>query len=126
MPIYIYNSNIEDHTEHKNNYPIYRPYQLSNPYTWNGKKSSLAKLSFETKKEALDTYRIYFRKMYEMDKYFKEEVDEIYEKYKNGETIYLQCFCGDGDCHGNIIRDELQQRLIKEKFNEIKKEKQQN
>lgn len=120
MAIIVYNTYKEDHTSNPNNYYIGRPSILSNPFTYDGRKSSLARLSFKTIDEALEAYKIYFKKMYETDILFKHEVDEIYDKYKNGETIYLQCFCDDTKCHGYIIRDELQKRLIKEKIIEKK------
>ena len=33
------------------------------------------------------------------------------KKYKNGETVYLECYCGDGikkNCHGEVIVEKLQ------------------
>ena len=59
--------------------------------------------------------------MYENDIEFKLTVDNIYEKYKNGEDIYLQCFCKPLPCHGDYIREVLEKRLIKEKMVERKK-----
>ena len=118
--IYIYNTKLEDHTDNPNNYPIYRSTILGNPFTHDGKKSSLARFSFRTRDEAVDAYRPYFKGMYKNDAQFKALVDEIYEKYKEGEDIYLQCFCAPLRCHGEIIRDELQKRLIKEKMAEVR------
>ena len=39
----------------------------------------------------------------------------IYERYKNGEDIYLQCFCKPLRCHGDFIARILQKKLIMEK-----------
>ena len=50
-------------------------------------------------------------------------IDEIYEKYKNGETIYLECYCAPLPCHGDIIVKKLQQRLLKEKIKEAKEKR---
>ena len=110
----------EDHTSEPNNYPIYRGTVLGNPFTYDGKKSSLARLSFPTREEAVEAYREYFNTMYGSDFRFTEVVDEIYEKYKNGEDIYLQCFCKPLKCHGDIIVSELQKRLLKEKMSKAK------
>lgn len=118
--IYCYNSKIEDYTSHPNNIYIGRGSILGNPYTHNGVKSSLAKLSFPTRKEAIDAYKMYFKAMYEKDLEFKLTVDAIYEKYKNGEDIYLQCFCKPLDCHGDYIKEYMEKRLIKEKMLERK------
>ena len=51
----------------------------------------------------------------------EEEKNKIYEHYKNGEDIYLQCFCKPLPCHCDIIADRLQRKLIKEKLEERKK-----
>jgi hypothetical protein len=117
MAIKVYNVKTEDYSSHPNNFYIYRGTVLGNPFTYDGKRSSLARLSFRTKEEALSAYEEYFKRMYEMDIEFKMAVDEIYEKYKNGEDIYLGCFCKPLSCHGDIIAKELQKRLIKEKRN---------
>jgi hypothetical protein len=119
--IYVYNSHVEDFTSHPNNVPIYRGTILGNPYTHDGKKSSLARLSFKTREEALNAYKIYFKTMYEQDVEFKTYFDSIYEKYKNGEDIYLQCFCKPLKCHGDIIAEELQKKLIKDNIKNKKR-----
>jgi hypothetical protein len=119
--IYCYNCKVEDHTSHPNNVYIGRGSVLGNPYTHDGKKSSLAKLSFKTREEAINAYKLYFQVMYENDLEFKLTIDQIYNKYKNGEDIYLQCFCKPLECHGDFIKEFLEKKLIKEKMVERKK-----
>jgi len=87
---------------------------LGNPFTFNGKKSSLANLSFETRLEAVAAYSRYFDAMYGHDKAYTEAIDKIYNDYKEGNTVYLGCFCKPEPCHGDIIAKKLQQRLILE------------
>ena len=96
---------------------------LANPFTHNGKKSSLAKLSFETREQAIKAYELYFDKMYGVDPDITAEFDRIYEAYRNGNDIYLQCFCKPKACHGDFIAKRLQERLIKEKMEEMKNKK---
>lgn len=100
------------------------PNILSNPFTFNGKKPSLAKLSFSNRKEALAAYDKYFDAMYGHDRVFTEVIDKIYEAYKNGETVYLGCTCKPEPCHGDIIAEKLQKRLILELKEEEDKRKQ--
>jgi hypothetical protein len=119
--IYVYNSHDEDHTSENNNFYIARPSVLGNPFTHNGVRTSLAKLSFKTREEAIDAYKMYFDKMYGNDEDFTKAFDEIYEHYKNGEDIYLQCFCKPKPCHGDYIAEQLQRKLVKEKLEERKK-----
>ena len=121
--IYVYNSHNEDFTLKPNNYYIGRPSVLGNPFTHNGVKTNLAKLAFKTREEAVEAYEKYFDIMYGKDDEFTKAFDEIYEHYKNGEDIYLQCFCKPLACHGDIIANKLQKKLIQEKLEERRNEK---
>ena len=114
MAIIVYNVKTDDYTSHPNNFYIGRPSVLSNPFTHDGKRSNLAKLSFKTIEEALEAYELYFEKMIESDKAFQDEFNKIYEKYKNGEDVYLGCFCHPLPCHGDFIAKQLQKKLIME------------
>lgn len=114
--IIVYNSKNEDHTNDPNNFYIGRPSPLGNPFTHNGKHSSLAKLSFKTREEAINAYSAYFDEVYGKDPKLTVAFDEIYEHYKKGEDIYLQCFCKPLKCHGDILAEKLQEKLIKEQI----------
>ena len=54
---------------------------------------------------------------------YDSDIDEIYEKYKNGEDVYLECYCKPLPCHGDIIAEKLQKRMIREKFAEIREKR---
>lgn len=118
--IYVYNRTKEDFSWHENNYPIYRPSILSNPYTHIKDKKTLAMFVVKSRDEAIDRYESYFDRMYKGNAPFKYLIDEIYNKYKNGEDIYLECYCKPERCHGDIIKEKLEKRLIKEKIAEAK------
>ena len=75
------------------------------------------------REESIEKYSDYFDVMYEGNIEFKAIVDEIYSKYKKGETIYLECCCKPLPCHGDIIAKKLQKMLIREKLREYRKEK---
>ena len=124
--IVVYNTKSEDHTNENNNFYIGRSKDgnpLGNPFTHNGVRSNLAKLSFKTREDAIKAYEEYFDKMYGVDEELTKAFDEIYEHYKNGEDIYLQCFCKPCACHGDVLANRLQRKLIKEKLEERKKKK---
>lgn len=121
--IIVYNSKNEDHTNDPNNFYIGRPSPLGNPFTHNGKHSSLAKLSFKTREEAINAYSAYFDEVYGKDPKLTIAFDEIYEHYKKGEDIYLQCFCKPLKCHGDILAEKLQEKLIKEQIKKANDEK---
>lgn len=116
--IFVYNSHDEDYTNKDNNFYIGRGSPLGNPFTHNGVRSIFDTLSFKTREEAIEAYERYFNEMYGKDETLTKAFDEIYEHYKNGEDIYLQCFCKPKPCHGDIIADKLQRKLILEKMKE--------
>lgn len=114
--IHVYNKNSETY-EGKNVYDITRPSILSNPYTHiqDGHRTR-AQYIVKNRDMAIEKYNHYFDVMYSGNVEFKSAVDEIYEKYKNGEDIYLGCVCKPLPCHGDIIAKKLTNRLVKEKF----------
>lgn len=123
--IIVWNTNGDnDYSQEPNNFYIGRTKSasspLANPYTFNGKRSNIAKLSFKTREEALSAYKLYFNEMYGNNEAFTKAFDSIYERYKNGEDVYLQCFCSPNPCHGDYIAEMLQKRLVKERMEEKK------
>ena len=124
MAIIVYNRTKEDYSNHPNNYPIYRGGSvLGNPYTDKPLSKTLAVYQVRNRDEAIDRYGSYFDIQYGHNKEFTELIDEIYHLYKNGEDVYLECYCSPLRCHGDIIVEKLQKRLLKEKINEYKNKK---
>ena len=122
--IIVYNRGKEDHTMHPNNYPIYRGGSvLGNPYTDKPLKGTLAVFKATNRAEAIEKSDTYFDTQYGKNQEYTAVIDEIYEKYKNGETIYLECYCAPLPWHGDIIVKKLQQRLLKEKIKEAKEKR---
>ena len=125
--IKVININKEDKSAHNGFFYVGRSDKysspLANPYTYNGKRSNIAKLSYKTREEALEAYKRYFNAMYGYDDEFTKAFDEIYELYKSGEDIYLGCFCAPKECHADYIAKKLQQKLIKENREKFLKEK---
>ena len=122
MGIIVYNVMDEDRFG-DNVYLIHRPYILSNPYTHIKDKQTKAMFVVKTKEEALEKYNHYYDIMYGKNIEFTKTIDEIYEKYRKGEDIYLGCYCAPDICHGDIIARKLQGKLVKEKIAEAKKKK---
>ena len=115
--IYVYDRNAEDFSALENNYPIYRGVSiLGNPYTHLPVKDTKAMFQCKTREEAIEKYSEYFDIMYGNNIEFTKIIDEMYEKYKNGEDLFLECYCKPQPCHGDIIAKKLQEMLIKEKY----------
>lgn len=121
MAVIVYNKNVEDYSMCQNNYYIGRGSVLGNPYTHKPLQGTMAIYHTRNREEAIERYSGYFDLMYERDAKFKYVIDEIYEKYKRGEDVYLACYCKPEPCHGDIIAQKLQKRLLKEKIIEAKK-----
>lgn len=118
--IHVYNRTKETHDDDPNNFRIFRPSILGNPYTHIKDKQTLTIYLVKDRDEAIDMYSHYFDIMYGSNVEFTREVDAIYEKYKNGEEVYLECYCSPLRCHGDIIKEKLEKRLLKEKIKQIK------
>lgn len=104
-----------------NDYKICRPSILGNPYSHLPEDKCMAIYRCKNRDEAIDNYSKYFDIMYGSNLKFTNAIDEIYEKYKNGVDVYLGCFCPKSmRCHGDIIIEKLQKRLIKERIRERK------
>ena len=92
--IYVYNCKEEDHTQEPNNFYIGRSRKgnpLANPFGVAGKRPSFAKMTFPTRDEAIDAYKLYFESAYGKDPALTVAFDEIYEgfvPFSNGSWIY--------------------------------------
>lgn len=122
MAIFVYNITKESHSG-PNNFNCYRGVSvLSNPYTHIKDKKTKALFVVKDRETAIKMYGEYFDKMYGNNICFTKEIDRIYEKYKNGEDVYLGCYCAPEHCHCDIIKEKLEKKLILEKIRNIKKE----
>lgn len=133
MGIVVYNKKIDDFSDKENHFNIGRPYRLQNPYTHLPLEKTKAIYKVNSRDEAIKAYSHYFDLMYRSNLKFKSVVDLIYEKYKTGEDVYLACWCkpyrvgteqyqNDTSvcCHGDVIKEKLEQRLLKEKIQNMK------
>ena len=121
MGITVYNRQHETHTE--NNFRCYRPFVLGNPYSWITDKETKAIYKVGSREESIKAYGHYFDLMYRSNLKFRKVVDIIYEKYKAGEDVFLECYCKPLPCHCDVIKEKLEKRLLKEKIDGMKDEK---
>lgn len=99
---------------HKNDYDgkgieiyIGRPSLFGNPYS-HLKRGTLAKYKVKTRQEAIEAYREYFIYQIMGNKVFYAELNRIKELSKNND-VYLLCWCKPLACHGDIIKEYLDQ-----------------
>ena len=125
--IYVYNRKIETH-HGVNNFYIGRGSILGNPYSPITEKKTKAIYKAADRDDAINKYSHYFDIMYGSNKAFTKAVDEIYNVYQSGEDVYLECYCkkynssvnssDDVRCHGDVIKEKMENRLLKEKIME--------
>lgn len=91
---------------------------LANPFSFSEKKRSRKNLIFGTREESVEAYRKYFKMAYNKPGFesLTKAFNEIYERYKNNEDVYLGCYCAPLPCHGDVLAEELQKKLIREKI----------
>lgn len=123
MAIIVYNRQKESHQDSQNNYRCFRPHILSNPYTHLPVEKTKAIYKVGSRDDAVMAYDHYFDLMYRSNLKFKSAVDEIYSKYKSGEDVFLECYCHPLPCHCDVIKQKLEQRLLKEKVEEEMKKR---
>lgn len=87
---------------------IMRPSILSNIYSHN--VNSAAKVIVESRKEAVQLYKEYFLKEVKKNGAFREEVIKLYRIAKEYD-LYLLCCCKPLLCHGDIIKEFLEEQL---------------
>ena len=114
--IHVFNITKEEHVD-DNSYYCGRGSILGNPYTHIKDRETKARYIVRDREEAIEKYGSYFDVMYGSNVDFTEVVDEIYEKYRNGEDVWLGCYCKPLSCHCDVIVDKLRKRLLKEKIN---------
>ncbi|MCA1760433.1 MAG: DUF4326 domain-containing protein [Bacteroidales bacterium] len=78
---------------------------LGNPYTH--KQGTTAKFIVESRDEAVDAYRTYFKTQMETNAEFLNEMRRIYRIARKQE-VNLVCYCAPLKCHCNVIRGFLQ------------------
>ena len=116
--IYVYNRKVETHNG-PNNFYIGRGSVLGNPYTHITDKKTKAIYKAIDRDDAIEKYSHYFDLMYGSNLAFTKMVDAIYEMYKSGMDVYLECYCAPLRCHGDIIKEKLEARLLREKIKEL-------
>lgn len=127
--IHIYNLTKEEHSG-ENSFYCGRGSALGNPYTHIKNRTTKALYVVKDRDTAIEMYGNYFDVMYGSNKKFTDAVDEIYERYRSGEDVYLGCYCkkylsqeqhkhdDEVSCHCDVIADKLRSRLIREKIAE--------
>lgn len=102
--------NKKTHTPTEYDYYIGRPSILGNPYSH--KKDSIADIIVESRDIAVDSYRNYFyKRINDNDDKFINELNKLYNYYKENKQLNLVCWCYPLRCHGEVIKEYLEEKI---------------
>lgn len=105
----IYVVNKRNHNPTNRDVYIGRPYPLGNPFS-HLSKGTLAEFTVGTRKAAVAHYKDWLIHRLEMEiSEAKDEFNRIADMARDGD-VYLVCWCAPLACHGNIIKDLLEER----------------
>ena len=80
-------------------------YVFGNPFS--SKDSRLAQ-KVASKAEALTAYAAWLEQAYHEDDDFRDAVDTLVQRHQNGETLWLVCWCHPAPCHGDVLKDFIE------------------
>lgn len=86
---------------------IGRPSLFGNPYT--SKDSKIAEYKVDSKKEAIACYKEYILENINI-------LDELIRQLKEKGYNKIGCFCKPSGCHGDVLKELIEQKQIKSIF----------
>lgn len=106
--------NKKTHTSTKDDFYIGRGKNspLGNPYTSINHKKTLAKHVCSCRSESIAKFETHLR-----DAISQREVNicgalnEIFKRLRDGRNVYLVCWCKPKDCHGDVIKKIIEEKL---------------
>jgi len=105
--------NKKTHKPTPNDFYIGRGSVLGNPYYHVDTNHSQALFKLDTRDECVDAYERYFTESMDDNDEFSNTIKSLVDKCKRGDDINLVCFCKPERCHGDVIREYLEETLWK-------------
>jgi hypothetical protein len=101
--------------KYKNVFYVGRGSALGNPYTSIQGRETKAQFVVSTKEESIEKYREYLKDCIEKkDEKVCNMLNEIFSLAMK-EDVCLSCYCKPKSCHGDIIKEIIEDKLPKEK-----------
>ena len=98
------------HTPTNNDIYIGRGSALGNPFTSIQTGNTKAKFVCNTREESIENFREYIIQELESNQQIKNAFNDIYIMARNGD-VNLVCFCKPKSCHGDIIKQIIEEKL---------------
>jgi len=105
--------NKKTHKPTPDDFYIGRGSVLGNPYFFNESNHPQALFKLDTRDECVDAYEKYFIELMDDDNKFSDTIESLVDKCKQGDNINLVCFCKPDRCHGDVIKEYLEESLWK-------------
>ena len=77
---------------------------LSNPFI-------MVKYTKECREEVIKSYKKYFLERVKKPGSFREAVGRLYRLVKEGKDVHLVCFCSPEACHGDVIKEFIEEAV---------------
>jgi hypothetical protein len=97
------------HEPTPNDVYIGRGSPFGNPYAF--KPGTKAEFIVATREEAIEKYREHFHRKRMNDVFMYEMLQIMFAAHVRGEDINLVCYCSPAPCHGQVIKEYLDERL---------------
>lgn len=92
---------------------IGRPGVLANQ--WSHLPNTQAHFRVETREEAVEQYEKWLRASLNVDPVVTKEMKRIYKLWQNSGNLRLVCWCAPCQCHGDVIKEILLEKALREK-----------
>jgi len=82
---------------------------FGNPFTERPLETTLAKFQVASREEAIARYRMWVREQWESDAHFRRCLIFLVKKHLRGEQVVLICSCAPKPCHGDVLKELIEQ-----------------
>lgn len=104
----------KDSDKYENVIYVGRGSDLGNPYTSIQGRETLAEFVVDSRKESIECFKNYLLKcIEEKEEKVCNSLNYIY-KLALESDVYLACYCSPRSCHGDIIKEIVDSKFIKE------------
>lgn len=114
--------NKKTHNPTPDDFYIGRGSIMGNPYYFKESNHPQALYKVDTVDECLDNYRKYLGQCWVTNKEIKNFIENLVERELSGDDTNLVCYCFPNKCHGDIIKEVVNDMVFIKRFCDKNKE----
>lgn len=84
---------------------------FGNPFDFRCSNHPQVIYHLDSREKCVESYKFHFLKMLKDDSNFLNGVNDMVEKLKSGGCVNLVCYCAPEKCHGDVIKEYLEESL---------------